>query len=161
MYFYHWSGQIGGSAYSQTGNGANPLCMVHEVLWGTYQPNKNMAEIWGAEYQDDFWGPGTLDQDVPCAVCSPKQGTSVLMIPGRNRCVSGWTEQYHGYLSANLVGNPQATTYVCVDENVELMDAGANDVNGFLMYGVRGHCGSLKCPPYIEGKPITCVVCSI
>lgn len=92
---------------------------------------------------------------VPCA-----RQNRELVIPGRNRCVSGWTEQYHGYLSANLVGHPQATTYVCVDENVELMDAGANDVNGFLMYGVRGHCGSLKCPPYIEGKPIYTMVIS-
>jgi hypothetical protein len=155
-------GQVGGSVYSQTGNGANPLCMVHEVLWGTFQPKPNMGEIRGAEYQDDFWGPGSMDKDIPCAVCSPKQGSTVLMIPGRNRCLSGWTEQYHGYLSSNMAGHPQTTTYVCVDESVEFMDGGVNnDEYSFLMYGVRAHCGSLKCPPYVEGRPITCVVCSI
>ncbi|XP_062574939.1 short-chain collagen C4-like [Saccostrea cucullata] len=156
-----YTGQVGGSAYSQTGGAANPLCMVHDVIWGSNKPEGFMAEIRGAEYQDHFWGTGSLDKDVPCAVCSPINDASLLMIPGRNRCLPGWKEQYHGYLSANAVSHAHTTTYICVDENVEFMDAGSeNDEHSFLMYGVRTHCGSLKCPPYENGKPITCVVCS-
>lgn len=136
--------------------------MAHEVLWGNRasEADGNMAEIHGAEYQDGFWGSGTLDKDAPCAVCKPNKRSTVLMIPGRNKCLPGWFEEYHGYLSANLVGHKHTSTYICVDENVEFLDGGPQNDEGYLLYGVRAHCGSLKCPPYENGRPITCVVCS-
>lgn len=137
--------------------------MVHEVIYDSRaaEANGNMAEIRGAEYQDHFWGPGSLDKDAPCAVCIPNKKSKVLMIPGRNECLPGWFREYHGYLSANLITHPHTTTYVCVDEKVEFLDSGIeNNEESYLLYGVRAHCGSLKCPPYENGKPITCVVCS-
>ncbi|XP_063427660.1 uncharacterized protein LOC134711148 [Mytilus trossulus] len=145
-----YSGQLGGTSYASTGGAANPLCMVHDVIWGSHQSEGNMAEIHGAEYQDHFWGPNTGDKDVPCAVCKPNTHSSVLMIPGRNQCLPGWTEEYHGYLSANLVSHPHTQHYICVDEKVEFLDGGTESKNGYLLYGVRAQCGSLKCPPYIR-----------
>lgn len=154
------TGQTAGTSYAATGGSANPLCMIHEVLWGNHQTEGNMAVLRGAEYQDNFWGTGSLDKDVPCAVCKPAHST-VLMIPGRNKCLPGWTEEYHGYLSGNLDGHKHTSTYICVDENVSFLDSGIeNNEYSYLIYGVKAQCGSLKCPPYVNGKPITCVVCS-
>ncbi|CAG2216302.1 unnamed protein product [Mytilus edulis] len=153
-------GQTAGTSYAATGGSANPLCMIHEVLWENHQTEGNMAVLRGAEYQDNFWGTGSLDKDVPCAVCKPAH-SSVLMIPGRNKCLPGWTEEYHGYLSGNLDGHKHTSTYICVDENVSFLDSGVeNNEYSYLIYGVKAQCGSLKCPPYVNGKPITCVVCS-
>ncbi|XP_062577656.1 uncharacterized protein LOC134239486, partial [Saccostrea cucullata] len=72
-----YTGQVGGSAYSKSGGAANPLCLVHDVTWVSNKPEGFMADIRGAEYQDHFWGTGSLDKDVPCAVCSPINGATL------------------------------------------------------------------------------------
>ncbi|XP_076080407.1 uncharacterized protein LOC143051358 isoform X2 [Mytilus galloprovincialis] len=117
-----YSGQAAGTSYAVTGGAANPLCMVHEVLWSNQQTEPSMSLLRGAEYQDNFWGAGSLDKDVPCAVCKPKHST-VLMVPGRNKCLPEWTEEYHDHLSSSYEGHAHTTTFVCVDENVDFLDS--------------------------------------
>ena len=55
-----------------------------------------------------------------------------------------------------------ATDYYCIDkepENVAGGGEGRND-DGKLLNFVEARCGSLKCPPYVNGRELTCVVCS-
>ncbi|KAH3825714.1 hypothetical protein DPMN_127595 [Dreissena polymorpha] len=59
--------------------------------------------------------------------------------------------EYHSY---------QGKGYVCMDRNAEALHSSFVDLNGALFYNVEGRCGSLTCPPYIEGAEIACVVCS-
>lgn len=52
--------------------------------------------------------------------------------------------------------------YRCVDHNPESLPGGGNtDSNGYLFYMMEGRCGSLKCPPYVDGREIACAVCSL
>lgn len=70
--------------------------------------------------------------------------------------------EYHGYLIAGHHGHNAGTTYKCVDSDPESLQGGGNsNGNGYLFYIVEAVCGSLKCPPYVNGREIVCVVCSL
>ncbi|XP_062611574.1 short-chain collagen C4-like isoform X2 [Saccostrea cucullata] len=157
-----YAGQVGGTKYNVKGGAANPLCLTFDVLWGNRTKTTTSSNLHGAEYETNFWGTNFHNTDVPCAVCQVKTRTHVLMIPGRNQCLKGWTEEYHGYISSESRFNDKSRGfYTCVDDNPEqIMGGGTRNDDGYLFYSVLAKCGSLKCPPYIDDKPITCVVCS-
>ena len=50
--------------------------------------------------------------------------------------------------------------YVCIDHSPEADRAGYEDKGGAALAPIMAACGSLPCPGYIEGKRLTCVVCS-
>lgn len=106
-----------------------------------------------------FIGNG-VSQDVPCAVCRVIDASSVIMIPGKNKCYNGWNMEYHGYLAANNNNLASAGSYTCIDMNPEVLRGGSANDNVKLFFEVLAKCGSLQCPPYIQNYPLTCVVCS-
>lgn len=75
-------------------------------------------------------------------------------------CRKGWTPEYNGYLMAGHHDQTAGTTYTCVDSNPEALHGGHLNHNGYLLYPVEARCGSLKCPPYTEGRELVCAVCS-
>ena len=82
------------------------------------------------------------------------------MVPATRTCPSGWTAQYTGYLAAGYYGNTAASEYLCLDGEKEDVFSGNLDQNGNLISYVVTKCGSLPCPPYINDRVATCVVCS-
>ena len=50
--------------------------------------------------------------------------------------------------------------FVCLDEEPEAVSGSHQDFDGALFYAVEGICGSLQCPPYVNGWELTCVVCT-
>ena len=51
--------------------------------------------------------------------------------------------------------------YICVDAHPEKIGSSkTNKYNGRLIYPVEAVCGSLKCPPYVNNREITCSVCT-
>ena len=50
--------------------------------------------------------------------------------------------------------------YICVDEKLESVPGGDGNRSESVVYPVEAVCGSLKCPPYVKGRELTCVVCS-
>ena len=56
--------------------------------------------------------------------------------------------------------NKHSLDYYCVDANPQTLQAGSAHVTGNYLYFVEGRCGSLPCPPYVEGRELTCVVCT-
>ena len=61
---------------------------------------------------------------------------------------------------AGHITHVAGTQYTCMDSHPDTLHGGRSDKNGYLFYPVEGRCGSLKCPPYVEGRELTCVVCS-
>ena len=53
-----------------------------------------------------------------------------------------------------------ATEYICLDVDAEMIPGGAANANGRVFYLAEAVCGSLTCPPYVNGRELTCVVCS-
>ena len=53
-----------------------------------------------------------------------------------------------------------ASEFVCVDKNAKKVRGGEGDSNGKVFVQVEAVCGSLPCPPYKNGREMTCVVCT-
>jgi hypothetical protein len=80
-------GQAGGNKYSNTGGGSNYLCLPNDPDNGKPYSYANDV-LYGAEYEvSGAQTPSGLDKlqnkDVPCAVCSRRVKSPVLMIPGK------------------------------------------------------------------------------
>ncbi|XP_045170022.1 uncharacterized protein LOC123532616 [Mercenaria mercenaria] len=160
-----YKGYAGGGRYDKKGSASTYLCLPEEPVWGVYEDSEQVAgTVYGAEYElynrnmDKFFGKTLLDNDVPCCVCRTKR-PSVIMLPGRNICYDGWILEYSGYLTSGH-DTHHATEFVCLDGEPEIIGGGASDVNGKLFYFVEARCGSLRCPPYVNGRELTCAVCS-
>ena len=82
------------------------------------------------------------------------------MMPARNECPTGWTEEYHGYLMTAYHNHRNQKDFICVDEDAEYVPGTGASRDGALMYAVEGICGSLPCLPYVAGRELTCAVCT-
>ncbi|XP_069134503.1 uncharacterized protein [Argopecten irradians] len=161
-----YSGYAGGSWYNHKGAAASPLCLPRDPEWlnTTVVPDEDTGKLFGAEYASTnahtMFGSNSRNKEVPCAVCRPKSFASSVMIPARTTCYNGWTKAYGGSLASGNHRNKAATEYVCMDEHPQPLAGGGNrNENGFLFYGVKAFCGSLRCPPYKQNTYISCVVC--
>ena len=160
-----YSGRAGGSFYSHTGSGSNYLCLPDDPEYysgGT--PTSYPAFIYASEYE--VWATelqsAIINQNVPCAVCSTPQKL-VLMVPAKITCPTGWTREYNGFLMASY-WIAQAKTFVCVDQNTEVVPGEAADHDGAAFYrsrlGGTNDCFGLDCPPYNVEQDLSCVVCT-
>ena len=157
---------MGGERYTHHGGGVNYLCLPHNPKYDKYT-NGHQASgyVYGTEYQvseynGDPFKRNLHDHDAPCVVCFVKSRGSMLMMPARNDCPSGWTEEYHGYLMTAYHGHKHSSDFVCVDGDPEYVSGSHADKNGALLYAVEGVCGSLPCLPYVNGRELTCAVCT-
>lgn len=162
-----YKGFAGGSYYSHTGGAADMLCLPDDPDWEKYDDTlQHGGLIFGAEYNDAYrpnTAPndhGLYNDDVPCVACNLEHRSSVIMIPGKSSCYSGWTREYWGYLMAGNSNHAAATNYYCVDSNPEGIPNTKASVDGYVLYYVEGRCGSLPCPPYVNYRELTCVVCT-
>ena len=165
-----YAGYAGGSWYEHPGAAVSMLCLPQDPDWALYTDKEDVHSgfVYGTEYEpcndrtDQFFGTGHFNRDVPCVVCNVKTRSSTIMVPGKTKCHPGWTLEYTGYLMSGYYKHVAASDYYCIDkdpENVVGGGEGRND-NGYLLYFVEARCGSLKCPPYVHGRELTCVVCS-
>ena len=86
--------------------------------------------------------------------------TSNAIFIARKTCYKGWKLEYNGYLMAGYHGHKAGTMYNCVDSHLDTLHGGHTNKNGKLFYQVEAQCGSLKCPPYVQGRELVCAVCS-
>ena len=157
---------MGGEWYHHPGGGANYLCLPPNPKYDKYKNgHQNAAYIYGTEYQvsqysGDPFKRNIHDHEAPCVVCFVKSRGSMLMMPARNDCPSGWTEEYHGYLMTEYYGHKHSRDFICVDGDPEYVPGTHANKDGALLYPVEGVCGSLPCLPYVAGRELTCSVCT-
>ncbi|KAL4238241.1 hypothetical protein ACF0H5_002954 [Mactra antiquata] len=164
-----YSGWAAGSYSSHTGGAANHLCLPPDPQWDHYDDRvATNNQIFGTEYdvgwdnvnmEREFFGKDIRFDDVPCAVCY-SQRSEKIMIPARLDCYPGWTKEYSGYLMSSHYSDAAPSMYICVDKAVEAVVGGHGNQRGNLLHLVEGTCGSLECPPYVNGRELTCVVCT-
>lgn len=156
---------MAGELYASKGGGTNFLCLPHTPKYGKFNAalQAPSSSIYGSQYQVKLFNPFTKkdlhDQDAPCAVCYVTTRSVKLMIPATNECPSGWTRDYHGYLMSSS-RNHHASEFVCVDEEAEGLPNSSKNKKGALLFPVEGRCEALSCNKYINGRELTCVVCS-
>eukprot|EP00058_Branchiostoma_floridae_P013322 XP_002598810.1 hypothetical protein BRAFLDRAFT_74513 [Branchiostoma floridae] len=159
-----YDGIAGGTYYTHTGGGANYVCLPKDPEWGVFTDGlQGTAYMHGAEYQhpgnSPFQGASLSNHNVPCAVCHVASRGSKLMIPARLSCPSGWTPEYKGYVMTESLSHYRSE-FVCMDGEPETRPGGHVNENGALFYPVEARCGSLPCPNYVQGRELTCVVCT-
>ena len=75
-----------------------------------------------------------------------------------------WTSNLHGHLVDQGVHTTAThdsfhrSTYECVDVNAEGIPGSETNHNGATLYFTEARCGSLSCPPYVDGDEMPCVV---
>ncbi|XP_052075428.1 uncharacterized protein LOC127712862 [Mytilus californianus] len=152
-----YSGFVGGSAYTRSGSAVNILCLINDPQWGIYDSKVNdLPFIRGALFDVyDINVPNSPfdfekyeNHRVPCSVCMKKKKASTIMIPARKDCHGNWVKEYDGYLYAGHPSHSAATEYICLDKTPEALDKSPNYTDKML------------CPPYVNGREVTCVVCS-
>ena len=160
-----YSGITAGSHPSNSGNGANYLCLTKTPEYLEYATGATDANglIYGAEYQSGVVGQPIRDVDngdIPCGVCHVRRA-AVLMIPGRYTCPSGWIREYYGYLVSGR-SNERKHMYECVDVSLAVITGGGSYTNGSTFYHVEPRCdrGGISCSTYSDGRELTCAVCS-
>ena len=151
-----YSGVVGGSHPSHTVAAANYLCLTMSPVFDSHAIPPASAYLYGGEYEtydshDDY--------DPVCAVCRSSFPTTV-MIPGTNVCTPGWHLLFSGYLMAGVYDNVAASEYICVDSSFQEATHSNADQTAKVMYFTLTRCGSLPCPPYMQNKVVTCVVCA-
>ncbi|XP_076455193.1 uncharacterized protein LOC143289873 [Babylonia areolata] len=153
-----YSGVAAGAWHGHTGSGSNYLCVVMTPEIDNTPYPRSHTTLHGVEYEGV---DGHTNQDAVCSVCHATQ-TTTLMIPGTRTCPSGWSSQYRGHLMAARHDGKGRTEYICVDEAKANRPGGSEDKDGARLYHVISRCGySLPCPPYVNSKVVTCVVCSL
>ncbi|CAC5390991.1 unnamed protein product [Mytilus coruscus] len=156
-----YTGFIGGGYYDEPGAAADAVCLPpNPDFTKTTASQAPVGHMYGTEFETNFFGPKSFDEDVPCSVCEIQDGTQTFMIPGKNTCFSGWQVKYKGNLGSGYYAHKSATTFICVDESPDYLRSGESNTNGKVLFEVIAKCGALPCPPYHEGYPLTCVVCS-
>ena len=165
-----YSGRAGGSRYNNGGGATNYLCMPDDPDYLLYAAGvQGPSYVYGVEYgpvsgQPFHVQPNVHGHNVPCAVCMAVSRCSLLMIPAKTQCPTSWTTEYVGYLMSEAQSRPLPTTYECVDKDPEsvpgLNGNGWNSGGSGLFTHVEASCNGMACPPYEEGKELTCVVCT-
>ena len=157
-----YEGITGGSFWDH-GGGANYVCLPAKEdpqYMSTHVP-PHYSYMHGTEYEHvNGIFPGKHSHNAPCAVCYSSTKTVKLMIPARITCPSSWTIEYKGYLMTTHYGHKKNTVYECVDENPESIPGSSANTNGALFHFIRSTCNGLPCPPYVNNRAITCVVCT-
>ena len=159
-------GRMGGEHYNHQGGGANYLCLPDKPKYDKYiNGHQSAGYVYGTEYEVSrvpglFKKQNLHDHDAPCVACYVRSRGSMLMMPARNDCPSGWTEEYHGYLMTAYHDHRNQKNFICVDEDAEFVPGSGASLNGALLYPVEGVCGSLPCLPYVAGREMTCAVCT-
>ncbi|XP_045194664.2 uncharacterized protein LOC123550299 [Mercenaria mercenaria] len=115
-----YKGYMAGADYTETGGGANHLCLPEDPTWSKYVDGyNNGAEKYGTEIElvdhvsSTIFGKQTNNQDIPCAVCRSIR-SSYVMVPARANCYPGWTQEYGGYIVAAYPSRHKAD-YICLD----------------------------------------------
>ncbi|WAQ93776.1 hypothetical protein MAR_006247 [Mya arenaria] len=60
-----------------------------------------------------------------------------------------------GYLVAGDNHYASASEFICLDERLKMLVGGAVNKDGKTFYLAEAVCGSLPCPPYVQGRELT------
>ena len=154
--------------YNHSGGISSLVCLIDNPTFANDSVNdgdQNGALLYGTEYETKGYGIETLselhDSDAPCAVCLKPQATLTLMIPGTIHCPADWHQEYEGYLMGTHYTQASAHEVACVDINPETTKSSSDkSANGNLWYPTEAECDALPCPPYVQNRELSCVVCT-
>jgi len=160
-----YKGYAASGHYSHKGGISSQLCLTDKPTFAdgdVSDGDQNGALLYGTEYETSSYGIKSLkalnDFDAPCAVCLKSAAIS-LMIPGTINCPVSWNKEYQGYLMGAHYTHASREA-VCVDIEAEKVNSSSANEEGNLWYPTEAECGALPCPPYVQNRELSCVVCT-
>ena len=167
-----YAGYAGGTFWNSDGSGSNYLCLHQEPEYDKLTPGRDGARaiVDSVEYEIyDFTPFGSQhNHDAPCAVCRVTLRGTMIMIPARMSCSTGWTREYFGYLMSAR-SNYKRTEFICFDRNPEAVVGSQYNEAGSAIFPVEVRCrdpdpdsftGGLPCDKFPTGNELSCVVCT-
>ena len=165
-----YSGIAGGTFYREEGGGANYLCMPSDPEYSSklrYLPGKTAhAHVYAVEYALPL--QGGHKHDVVCAVCRTSRRSTMVMIPAKASCPTGWTKEYLGYIMTEYKGRQNAdirgrTMFECVDSGMETVTTQQTSNAVVFFHHVEVDCNrgfTCEAGKYNNHQELSCVVCT-
>ncbi|XP_038068803.1 short-chain collagen C4-like [Patiria miniata] len=166
-----YSGYAAGAHHLHSGGAVDFLCLPNNPDWSQDfrdGANTQASLLYGVEYQLNNFDPFShenaetiFQHNAPCAVCRLTDRGTQLVLPAKLGCPVDWTEEYRGFLMSGKYDHKRQSKVICVDEAPEVVPGTEASQDEALIYIIEARCGSLPCLPYVNGREITCTVCSI
>ena len=83
------------------------------------------------------------------------------MIPGRKTCPLNWKKEYTGYIMVENHSHKHSGQYLCVDDTPDVVIGSVGDQLSAYLYFAETYCPALPCEPFVAGREVRCVVCTI
>ena len=167
-----FTGYAGGSNWNVSGSGSNYLCLHQTPEYDRPVSGSDIGRAFvdGVEYRIHDFPPfvSQHNYDSPCAVCRVTSRGTMIMIPARVSCPTGWTREYYGYLMSAYF-DFKRTEFICLDGNLEVVGETLENESGSAIYLVEVRCrdpdpdsntGGLPCDKFPAGNELSCVACT-
>ncbi len=139
-------------AYNTSAHYTGFRCLSNDVNDINYQDiskYNNTEEIFYDKVAEYKTFTKSNNHNAACAVCMVKGRGSIMVLPGKNKCLDSWTMEYSGYL---MTGN------TCVDTKMKVI-ATTDTYNGGPT--LRHEVATTEIyNDYNKDKVLSCVVCS-
>ena len=171
-----YMGFMAGPVYTSAGGGVNFQCLPSDPEYDARAPTATYAaftSVWVDPRSANAFSNNVGSKSLPCSVCEAPQRTSKIMIPAKTRCpTSDWTLEYNGFIMSSadryndrspITDKHFRSTYECVDMDAEPhKTVQKHSYTAAVIYTVKVDCTQFvkNCPPYQDGKALSCVVCS-
>ena len=83
------------------------------------------------------------------------------MIPGRETCPPHWKKEYTGYIMVEAYSHKHSGQYLCVDDTPDVVIGSVGNQDSAYLYFAETACPALPCEPYVNGREVRCIVCTI
>ena len=153
-------GRAAGTRYNAEGGTNDYLCLPENPQYLASIEMHN-SDIYGVEYPSQTT---VHNHNMPCVVCYVRTRSAKFVYHGRYTCPGGWRREYYGYLmsDANFSTRNGRKSTICADVHSEPISGTAADTNPALPHFMGVECtnSELPCPPYEDGRILTCAVCT-
>ena len=159
-----YSGRAAGTKHNVKGGTSDYLCLPDNPQYGSTYTDA-ASPLYGVEYER--WltsSPRALHDNMPCVVCYLATRSAMFVHQASYLCPSGWSREYYGYMmSEHVVSNRHGRkSTICVDANAEAVPgtSASTDPSATYFHSVECTKSELPCTPYVDGRILSCAVCT-
>ena len=159
-----YSGRAAGTKWNVKGGTSDYLCLPDNPRYGSTYTDA-ASPLYGVQYQR--WptsSPRAHYDNMPCVVCYIATRSAMFVQQASYLCPSGWSREYYGYMMSDGIGSGRQgrTSSICVDANAKAVPGTGAELFPSLALFLSVECtnSELPCSPYVDGRILSCAVCT-